>query len=102
MEVELLPVDFTYVHFDGIRVNGNFHRNLYASLEEISMEVELLPWKLHIISIFDLLPWLPWNFPWKLPCTSMEASANFHGSTSNSTNFDGNFHGRIYTSANFQ
>ena len=59
-------------------------------LVEASMEVELLPWKLHIISIFDLLPWLPWNFPWKLPCTSMEASTNFHGSKSNSNNFHGN------------
>ena len=43
--------------FDGIRVNGNFHRNLYASLEEISMEVELLPWKLVEASMeVDLLP----------------------------------------------
>ena len=29
---------------------------------------------------------------WKLPCTSMEASTNFHGRDSTSTNFQGNFH----------
>ena len=30
---------------------------------------------------------------WKIPCISVEASTNFHGSKSTSTNFHGNFHG---------
>ena len=41
-------------------------------------------------------------FLWKLPCISMEASTNFNGSKSTSTNlFHGNFYGSKSTSTDF-
>ena len=40
---------------------------------------------------------------WKLPCTSMEVSADFHGgSRSTSTNLQWNFHGIRYSSTGFE
>ena len=38
---------------------------------------------------------------WKNPCTSVEASTNFHGSKRVSTNFLGNFHGSKHSFTDF-
>ena len=38
---------------------------------------------------------------WKRPCTSKDASINFHGSKYTATNFHGNFHGSKYSSTDF-
>ena len=43
----------------------------------------------------------PFHRVWKLPCTSMEASTNFHGSKYTSTNFHGNFRGSRHSSSDF-